>query len=1281
MPEDVRATSLPTQSARRRATIRTRLLAAFLTVVLVTLIVVASVSTYTGYQSGRQRAFELLDAVATFKQTELESWLGTLRTDVGAVLAWENAPQYLAVVLQGPGEGKTYDEAYNGLLQHFQQTINATQRFERLFLLDTEGRVVISTEHSQEGESYYGWTFFRLGLEGAQGHLTWEWGKWWLDSVHPVVDENGAVIGVLVGRANLDRLTATMSERAGLGETGEAYLVSTGRAILTALASGERASYVPNEAAYARLTEERASGWGTYENYAGVPVVGAYRWLPELGTGLVVEQTQAEAFASVRTILLVNGGMIVLAALIAVVASLLAARTIARPLANLADTADQIAAGDLTRVARVEREDEIGALARAFNAMTAQLRQLIGSLEERVAERTRELERRSAQLEAASVVAREAAALLDMRDVLDHTVRLISERFGFYHAGIFLMDEAGEYAVLRAASSEGGQRMLARGHSLRVGAVGIVGFAAGTGRPRIALDVGEDAVFFNNPDLPRTRSEMALPLKVGDQVIGVLDVQSEEPAAFSDEDVAILQTLADQVALAINNARLLQESRQALREVEAAYGEYAAAAWQGLGEMPAFEYDRVGVHPTDPASVPLADSMLDAGGGITVIEPEDGKATLVAPLRLRDRIVGAIALEEMTEERRWTDEEIALVRDVSEQVALALENARLYQMEQRRRRVADTLRETARVVGSTLNVDEVIGRLLDQLERLIPFDAAAIQLIHGDRLELLGRRGFDEEQMRQRGTEGAQVSESSLLTEMLDTGAPIVIADTRVDPRWPYPMTGSGLVAPLVIGQEVIGVLMVENHRPGTYNTEMSQLAGAVAAQAAVAIQNARFYADARRRAEEQEAMARIAAVASSTMDLDEMLARLVGEARDLVDAETAVLLLLDERERILVGSYLAAGGEMTLAPEGWRVSLDAPGFEMSIFARGGAYYNNVGLDDPNIIPAYRPYMEALQVRNFCGVALVARERSIGELYVVNRPGGFGPDQVRLLRAAAGYVSDAIERARLFGETQRRVQDLGMLLDASQLLAGAPMQQEEIAEVVVRQFVAVMGIQEASVSLLEEGGRLRTIADLYVGEGGIGEEESASFHLEDFPLTAHVIESLEPVVIQASDPDADPAEQAYMERYEVTTLAIIPLAVKGQAIGIIELESWDQEHHYTSEDLDLAMTMANQAAVALENARLFAQTEQRAERERLAAEITTKIRASASLETLVQTAAEELARALGVSRVLVRVGLEQSGQVVGTGPLPPDVPVPTAEGEEAAPPQADGVGEGDDANS
>jgi nitrate/nitrite-specific signal transduction histidine kinase len=204
-----------------------------------------------------------------------------------------------------------------------------------------------------------------------------------------------------------------------------------------------------------------------------------------------------------------------------------------RSITELRQGVERISSGDLEYTLDVRTGDEIEELGDEFNKMADELAGLIGGLEQQVTERTADLERRTVQLEAAAEVAREATAIRDVAQLLDETVHLISERFGFYHAGVFLVDDAREYAALRAASSEGGRRMLERGHKLAVGKVGMVGYVTGTGEARITLDVGEDAAHFVNPDLPETRSEITLPLRVRGEVIGALDVQSTEEAAQS----------------------------------------------------------------------------------------------------------------------------------------------------------------------------------------------------------------------------------------------------------------------------------------------------------------------------------------------------------------------------------------------------------------------------------------------------------------------------------------------------------------------------------------------------------------------------------------------------------------------------------------------------------------------------------------------------------------------------------------------------------------------------
>jgi GAF domain-containing protein len=344
----------------------------------------------------------------------------------------------------------------------------------------------------------------------------------------------------------------------------------------------------------------------------------------------------------------------------------------------------------------VETDDEIGMLARTFNSMTSQLRELIANLEHRVSDRTRDIERRAMQLQVAAEVSRETSAIEEQEQLLDHTVRLISKRFNFYHAGIFLIDDARKFAVLRAASSEGGQRMLSRGHKLEVGKVGIVGYVAGSGTPRIAHDVGSDAVFFNNPDLPQTRSELALPLNTRGKIIGVLDVQSTKPAVFTEGDVTTLQILADQVALAIDNSRLMTETNQALQELRNLYALQVGEAWRKkLG-------DRKIIHSYNRHSSRFAKN--DA-----LIQPakDDGPATIRVPVIFRGHPLGSLTLKKEGEESGWTHDEIQVVNTIVTQFSLALENARLLEETQRRAERERQISEiTARIRSS--NDPEVI---------------------------------------------------------------------------------------------------------------------------------------------------------------------------------------------------------------------------------------------------------------------------------------------------------------------------------------------------------------------------------------------------------------------------------------------------------------------------------------------------------------------------------------------------------------------------------------------
>ncbi len=399
--------------------------------------------------------------------------------------------------------------------------------------------------------------------------------------------------------------------------------------------------------------------------------------------------------------------------------------------AGVASTNQALEGSDaLAQLSRREPADEIGTLTRALDHMSGQLHDLIASLEARVAARTE-------QLRASADVGRAAVSVLDPDRLLHDVVNLITNRFGFYYAAVFLTDEKSRYAVLREATGEAGRILKERGHKLEVGGQSMVGFVTAQRRPRIALDVGEESARFANPLLPDTRSEIALPLVVGDRVLGALDVQSTQGAAFDEASAAVLQGMADQIAIALNNAALYAESQRSvntMNELLAASSDIARS--RTLPELTGLALSRVhalvgvdsyylglvnenqtelrfvvnvlsGVDVSDVAATrPFGSGLPErvirtrttlrvsaseaaaraAQPGIPVEEAQRG-AFLGAPVVVGERVLGVLGVQDMRPDSLFSDDQERLVVTLAGQIAVALDNLRL--AEETRQALAD----------------------------------------------------------------------------------------------------------------------------------------------------------------------------------------------------------------------------------------------------------------------------------------------------------------------------------------------------------------------------------------------------------------------------------------------------------------------------------------------------------------------------------------------------------------------------------------------------------------
>ena len=552
----------------RTGTIRDRLLVASILLVLLPTGIVGAVSIVGSLWHGRQQVTNQLQSVATLKEAEIDTWVNELKSDMNNVLADRETKRNVIELLSETTDSMDRRVARNKVQDRLIQSLEQTEQFEELFLVDINGRTVISTNPARVGQYHSVQPYFRGGLQGFYVHPPVYSPALGLVSVvaaSPALDKRGDVIGVLVSRVSPEMLNEIMLERTGLGATGETYLVDRHHILLTGarlpMQEFTDAYFVFSEGANSAL-DTNENGSGSYDNYRDERVTGVYRWLPELQVALLAEQHESEAYGSMYATLRIGVGVAIAAVLAAALLSMFFTQSIAARLASLADTATRIASGDPERTAEVGRADEIGTLAQAFNSMTSQLRALIGSLEERVQERTRALEQRALQLETSAQVGREITSILDIDDLLTRVVALIREAFGYYQVLVFLVDEDAGRLALKAGTGEVGRQLKREGFSLEIGPASLNGEAARNNEAIVCQDVSLEPRYQVIYQLPGTKSELVVPLRIGTRVIGTLDVQADEPNAFSQEDIVVIQSLGDQVSIAIENARLYQQSRE-----------------------------------------------------------------------------------------------------------------------------------------------------------------------------------------------------------------------------------------------------------------------------------------------------------------------------------------------------------------------------------------------------------------------------------------------------------------------------------------------------------------------------------------------------------------------------------------------------------------------------------------------------------------------------------------------------------------------------------------------
>ncbi|NBD34781.1 MAG: GAF domain-containing protein [Chloroflexi bacterium] len=749
--------------------LQAKLIAFLLGVSILPLLFVGALTFERSRAALRQQAFDQLVAVRNLKAEQLQVYFDAVEEDivltskfpliVNSMQAFAQVEDFYAVRLLGyighpeladSGQGALYDQMHARYYEEFEALVQA-KGYGDIYLVRPDGMVVYNYDKGDDfatnlvsgpyRDTHLATLFgsLRTSTDVNEVQLT--------DFVPygpsggipasfvgtPIVQE-GKNIGVLIYQLPLRRIDDLIQSQAVtiMGQTGEVYLVGEDRLMRTNVPSREESTILAQEVDNHAVTQALAGDTDVIEviSYDGDPTLSAYQpltfgdhiWV------LVAEIETAEALGPATRLRGTVQIIIGIAAFIGIGLGLLITRNITRPISELTRAATAIAEGDLERTVAVRAGGEIGVLAAAFRMMTERLRRSIDQLEARVQERMRASAQRSAYLEASAEVGQASTSILDVDELIQRVVDLIKDRLDVYFVGLLLLDESGEWAVLRAGTGEAGEALLARGLRVPVGEGSMVGWAIANKEARVAQDVSQDIVQLAVPELPKTRSEVALPLRARGEILGALTVEDDKIGAFDRETVNVLQSMVDQIAVALENARLFTELGAALESERRAYGEMVGEAWAqrlrqegALGFLRQLDGEIHSVSGDRPSS-----DLIEARKRGERIQKQ--RAEVAMPVRVRDNVVGAVRFRKPDRMEEWTEGEIGLLEMLTEQLGVALESARLYEATQRRAARERVIREITDEMERATDIESLLRITAEELIKTLGGSRAAVRI-------------------------------------------------------------------------------------------------------------------------------------------------------------------------------------------------------------------------------------------------------------------------------------------------------------------------------------------------------------------------------------------------------------------------------------------------------------------------------------------------------------------------------------------------------------------------
>ena len=1218
--------------------------------------------------------------------TELDSTVKTKEIRLDRLARGVSRSADIEAALGAGPESLAFSRLRDQLFEQLRALDAVTGRatFNQFFFVASDGVIRIASSPDWENASLQKSSFYpTLAAADRQSFLFYDLEPLYpkqlvLATVSKVKATSGEQLGVLVGITESPELQTTLTGLSALNKDSAAYYITQNGTIVGRDPYTDQLAPVTLRAAQQAVLQaslDRAMQPTNsqtqpvqFTDAAGSPAFGQVRWLDSIHGGVIYEIQQQTVFGPLNSLIPFTVALFVgtLAAMGIVLS--LGARRVFAPLVSLAEITRRFAAGDFSRRAEAVSRDEIGMLGQSFNQMAEELSSLYHSLELKVDERTR-------QIHTAAEVAQRITSTTRLDELLNRTAQLLVEQFNFYQANIFMLDQRGRYAVLQAAYGPAAREMLSRGHRLEVGSSSIMGWVTAHRQPRVASDVAEDPIHLRNELLPQTRSEVGIPIMIGNLVLGAMDVQSTQSGAFGPDTIMMLQLIASQIAVAIQNVGLVQSTQVNFADLE---------------RLQRSSRDLVGARSREEAIQVLTRILADTPYS-TIIMTVDGKNLAIAsesetgrPEILRASTAVRMLAERLDEVTRQLsvgammgDTESNTLPPALAQFArqLGYQAAAFLPVIASDRLVGlVAMGAQARTINTAVmqpyvNLTDLAGLAIERIAETV---ANEKRLAERQALSLINKTiaetsaDFGEFFSQLHAQIQRNIGDFAFLVALYDTSTqaisvPYMYEDGHVDKIDAFPLgeglssilirTGQPLMlvedverraadlgaktvgrparswmgAPMMIQDEPIGALIVQDlDHENAFTQENLSFFVALANQVASVIHNAHLLEESRARTVQLETAAEIARDVSGSLNLDELLAKAVGYIRERFDFYHAAIFLLDGTGEYAIIREATGEAGAQMKRVGHKLQVGSKSIVGYVAGQGEPLVVNDTSKDATYYA--NPLLPATQSE--AALPLKVGERMVGVMDVQSaRPYAFSADSLRTLRILADQLGVAVVNSELFAETQEHLSQQRLLHHITTSAASGTTLEEALESAVTGLQVTLGGdrvtilLTDADKKALEvraQAGYSEDILSMRVplGEGitGWAAQHHRSLRIDNV--------TNEPRYIQAS-------------ANTVSELAV-PLIYRNEVLGVLNVES-EQPAAYTQDDEEMLGTLGGSLAAVIANARLLEQLRAQAERERLIYDITSKIRRSTNMETILTTTASELTKAIGARGARIKI--------------------------------------------